>query len=211
MESKLAKIEALLFVSGEQGISYSDLAELTGIFKSALYGQLEQLQKKYAKDPDCCLTILQTKEKVRLVTKKEFAPLLNSYFAAPNTASLSRAAMETLAIVAYKQPVTRVQIEEIRGISSGGSLKRLQLLELIKEKGRLEVPGRPIVYVTTEFFLDRFGLKSLAELPPFPQAKQLELPLETDELLDLFNSKLKANDEKEDRSGEKGTFTKSNG
>ena len=194
MKSKLAKIEALLFVSGEQGILLSDLAELTGIFKSALYAQLEQLQKKYVEDPDCCLTILQTKEKVRLATKKEFAPLLDSYFAAPNTASLSRAAMETLAIIAYKQPVTRVQIEEIRGISSGGSLKRLQLLELIKEKGRLEVPGRPIVYVTTEFFLDRFGLKSLTELPPFPLAEQLESPLETDKLLDLFNSKLKSND-----------------
>ncbi|WP_281164979.1 SMC-Scp complex subunit ScpB [Liquorilactobacillus sicerae] len=197
MESNLAKIEVLLFVSGDQGIEISELAELTGIMRPAIYSQLELLQQKYAADPDAGLFVLLNHEKARLVTKKSFAPLLRAYFAAPNTASLSRAAMETLAIVAYRQPVTRVQIEEIRGTSSSGSLKRLQLLELIQKQGRLNVPGRPNVYVTTESFLNHFGLKSLDELPPFPQAEQLDLPLEADDLLELFNNKLE-NKEKEE-------------
>lgn len=199
MESNLAKIEALLFVSGDQGIEISELAELTGILKPAIYSQLELLQQKYMADPDASLFVLLNHEKARLATKKSFAPLLQAYFTAPNVTSLSRAAMETLAIIAYRQPVTRVQIEEIRGTSSSGALKRLQLLDLVREKGRLNVPGRPIVYVTTENFLDHFGLNSLDELPPFPQAEQLDLPLEADDLLELFNNKLENKASKENK------------
>ncbi|KRM89698.1 SMC-Scp complex subunit ScpB [Liquorilactobacillus vini] len=199
MESNLAKIEALLFVSGDQGIEISELAELTGILKPAIYSQLELLQQKYMADPDASLFVLLNHEKARLATKKSFAPLLQAYFTAPNVTSLSRAAMETLAIIAYRQPVTRVQIEEIRGTSSSGALKRLQLLDLVREKGRLNVPGRPIIYVTTENFLDHFGLNSLDELPPFPQAEQLDLPLEADDLLELFNNKLENKASKENK------------
>lgn len=105
-----------------------------------------------------------TDERVRLTTKSVYAPLLENYFAIPNQVSLSRAAMETLSIIAYKQPVTRADIEEIRGVGANGALKRLLLLDLITEAGRLEVPGRPIVYATTEFFFGSFRLTFIARI-----------------------------------------------
>ncbi|AUJ32197.1 MAG: SMC-Scp complex subunit ScpB [Liquorilactobacillus nagelii] len=199
MTSNLAKIEALLFVSGDQGITPSELANLTGLAKPAVFAQLDELKKKYQVDSTSSLKLHMTDERVRLTTKSVYAPLLENYFAIPNQVSLSRAAMETLSIIAYKQPVTRADIEEIRGVGANGALKRLLLLDLITEAGRLEVPGRPIVYATTEFFLDRFGLHSLQELPPFPQAEQLDLPLETDDLLARFNDLVEPAEDKEEK------------
>jgi segregation and condensation protein B len=199
MTSNLAKIEALLFVSGDQGITPSELANLTGLAKPAVFAQLDELKKKYQVDSTSSLKLHMTDERVRLTTKSVYAPLLENYFAIPNQVSLSRAAMETLSIIAYKQPVTRADIEEIRGVGANGALKRLLLLDLITEAGRLEVPGRPIVYATTEFFLDRFGLHSLRELPPFPQAEQLDLPLETDDLLARFNDLVEPAEDKEEK------------
>lgn len=199
MTSNLAKIEALLFVSGDQGITPSELANLTGLAKPAVFAQLDELKKKYQVDSTSSLKLHMTDERVRLTTKSVYAPLLENYFAIPNQVSLSRAAMETLSIIAYKQPVTRADIEEIRGVGANGALKRLLLLDLITEAGRLEVPGRPIVYATTEFFLDRFGLHSLHELPPFPQAEQLDLPLETDDLLARFNDLVGPAEDKEEK------------
>ncbi|KRM08267.1 MAG: SMC-Scp complex subunit ScpB [Liquorilactobacillus ghanensis] len=199
MTSNLAKIEALLFVSGDQGITPGELAELTGLAKPAVFAQLEQLKQKYQADDATSLKLQATAERIRLTTKSLYAPLLENYFAEPNQVSLSRAAMETLAIIAYKQPVTRADIEEIRGVGANGALKRLLLLDLIAEAGRLEVPGRPIVYATTEYFLDRFGLHSLKDLPPFPQVEQLDLPLDTTDLLARFNDLVEPSEEKKEK------------
>ena len=168
MLSNQAKVESLIFVSGNEGISITDLAHLTGLLKPAINEQLKLLIKKYNTDKTCSFELVQTGETVKFTTKKAFAPLIKSYFEAPATTTLSQAAIETLAIIAYKQPI---DIEEIRGVKASGMIQKLMALELIKEDGRLDVPGRPILYSTTEKFLDHFGIKSLNELPPLPQDK----------------------------------------
>ena len=100
---------------------------------------------------------------------------------------ISGACLETLSIVAYKQPVTRIDIEEIRGVQSGGMIQKLLLLDLIREDGRLDAPGRPILYSTTANFLDYFGIKSLSDLPELPEGKDDE---DDDNVMELFNAKL---------------------
>ena len=169
MLSNQAKVESLLFVSGSEGISASQLAQLVGLMKPAVLNQIETLQAKYKEDNSCSFEILQTGENFKLVTKKGFAPLVRHYFEQPTTTNLTPAALETLAIIAYEQPVTRVAIDEIRGVSSSGMIQKLMLLNLIKEDGRLDVIGRPILYATTQEFLDYFGLQSLEELPELPK------------------------------------------
>lgn len=101
---------------------------------------------------------------------------------------ISGACLETLSIIAYKQPVTRIEIEEIRGVQSGGMIQKLLLLDLIKEDGRLDAPGRPILYSTTTNFLDYFGIKTLSELPELPKDKDEQASDE--DVLKLFNEKL---------------------
>ena len=101
---------------------------------------------------------------------------------------ISGACLETLAIIAYKQPVTRIEIEEIRGVQTGGMIQKLLLLDLIKEDGRLDAPGRPILYSTTTAFLDYFGIKTLSELPELPKDKDEQASDE--DVLELFNAKL---------------------
>ncbi|MFT8822116.1 SMC-Scp complex subunit ScpB [Liquorilactobacillus satsumensis] len=196
MQSNQAKIEALLFVAGDEGLSLNQLVELTGLLKPALSAQIEKLAANYAANSDCSLQIITTQERFRLATKQEFASLLQAYFEAPNVASLSHAALETLAIIAYKQPVTRVQIEEIRGVRSTGSLQKLLAFELITEGGRLEAPGRPILYQTTENFLNHFGLHSLKDLPALPQPNEEKGGSEQQDLLELFNETLQEDDSK---------------
>jgi segregation and condensation protein B len=105
-------------------------------------------------------------ESVQLTTAPELAPVIEHYLGLEATSHLSRAALEALAIVAYQQPVTRPQVDAIRGVNSDGVLKSLLNKGLVQEAGRTEGPGRPILYTTTADFLGHFGLNSLAELPP---------------------------------------------
>lgn len=190
MLSNQAKIESLLFVSGTEGISLSELAQLTGLLKPALIEQLNKLQAKYQADKSCSLEIIQANERYRLVTKKGFASLVRRYFELPTMTELSGAALETLAIIAYKQPVTRIDIDEIRGVQSSGMIQKLLLLGLIKEGGRLDLPGRPIVYQTTDDFLDYFGLESLKDLPALPEVKEDDKQANGSDFLELFQQTL---------------------
>lgn len=190
MLSNQAKIESLLFVSGTEGISLSELSQLTGLLKPAIVEQLGKLQSKYQADKTCSFELLKADERYRLATKKGFASLVKRYFESPTMTELSGAALETLAIIAYKQPVTRLDIDEIRGVQSSGMLQKLLLLGLIEEGGRLELPGRPIVYKTTEAFLDYFGLESLAALPAFPKVEDEETRTDGTDFLELFQQTL---------------------
>ena len=90
---------------------------------------------------------------------------MREYSRAPINQSLSRAALETLSIIAYKQPITRIEVDEIRGVNSSGAISKLQIFDLIRENGKKEVLGRPNLYVTTDYFLDYMGINSLEELP----------------------------------------------
>ena len=163
--SKLAEIEALLFVAGEDGLRVRQLAELLSMPPTGVTQSLEKLAEKYQKDEDSSLALLETSNTYKIVTKQDFAELLREYSKAPINQSLSRAALETLSIIAYKQPITRVEVDEIRGVNSSGAISKLQMFDLIRENGKKEVLGRPNLYVTTDYFLDYMGINSLEELP----------------------------------------------
>lgn len=163
--SKLAEIEALLFVAGEDGLRVRQLADLLSIPPTGVIQSLEKLAEKYRKDEDSSLALLETSNAYKIVTKQDFADLLREYSKAPINQSLSRAALETLSIIAYKQPITRIEVDEIRGVNSSGVISKLQIFDLIRENGKKEVLGRPNLYVTTDYFLDYMGINSLEELP----------------------------------------------
>lgn len=163
--SKLAEIEALLFVAGEDGLRVRQLAELLSLPPTGVTQSLEKLAEKYQKDEDSSLALLETSNTYKIVTKQDFAELLREYSKAPINQSLSRAALETLSIIAYKQPITRMEVDEIRGVNSSGAISKLQIFDLICENGKKEVLGRPNLYVTTDYFLDYMGINSLEELP----------------------------------------------
>ena len=163
--SKLAEIAALLFVAGEDGLRVRQLAELLSLPPTGVTQSLEKLAEKYQKDEDSSLALLETSNTYKIVTKQDFAELLREYSKAPINQSLSRAALETLSIIAYKQPITRMEVDEIRGVNSSGAISKLQIFDLICENGKKEVLGRPNLYVTTDYFLDYMGINSLEELP----------------------------------------------
>ena len=163
--SKLAEIEALLFVAGEDGLRVRQLAELLSMPPTGVTQSLEKLAEKYQKDEDSSLALLETSNTYKIVTKQDFAELLREYSKAPINQSLSRAALETLSIIAYKQPLTRMEVDEIRGVNSSGAISKLQIFDLIRENGKKEVLGRPNLYVTTDYFLDYMGINSIEELP----------------------------------------------
>src|SRR4029079_2366144 len=124
----------------------------------------------------------------RLVTKAEYAPWLKRLDKAKAAQKLSRSALEALAIIAYKQPLVRAEIEDIRGVETSGVLRTLLERKLVRIVGRKEVPGRPIMYGTTKFFLEHFGLQDLSQLPPLREFKELGdsekalLPIEEESL-----------------------------
>ena len=123
----LAEIEGLLFISGDEGISLGDLAKVTGYLKPAILEMIAQLKEKYQQDENCALTLLDSDSVYRLATKAQLADVMQHYFEEPLTTPLTQTLLEVLAIVAYKQPLTRLEIDEIRGVQSSGSLQNLRL------------------------------------------------------------------------------------
>lgn len=179
----LSKIEALLFVAGEDGLSLRQLATLLDIPVTALLQQLEKMAQKYERDDNSALSLLESSKTYKLVTKKDYADLLRQYSKTPINQSLSRASLEVLSIIAYKQPITRIEVDNIRGVNSSSTISKLQAFDLIQEAGKKEVLGRPNLYVTSDYFLDYMGINSLEELP---DASSIELK---DEEFTLFDNK----------------------
>ncbi|WP_125572886.1 SMC-Scp complex subunit ScpB [Levilactobacillus huananensis] len=168
--SPLAQIESLLFVSGDEGITVADLAAATGLLRPAILASLERLAEKYRADPDSSLELMVNETTYRLVTKATAGDLIKRYFENPLSTSLSPASLEVLAIIAYRQPITRIEIDEIRGVQSASTVQKLVLRRLIEDAGRLDEPGRPKLYRTSAYFLDYFGLEEITDLPPLPAA-----------------------------------------
>ncbi|MGX6961132.1 SMC-Scp complex subunit ScpB [Vagococcus xieshaowenii] len=183
-----SKIEALLFVVGQEGISIDELAYYTHQPTNVIYEEIEQLSQKYLADAQCALNILEVGTHYVLTTKKEMADLLKTYAQSSLSHNLSQAALESLSIIAYKQPITRVEIDDIRGVQSSGSLQKLLARNLIEERGRMDGPGRPILYGTTNYFMNYFGLESLDQLPSIDE---MEKEFADDMPTDLFFDKLK--------------------
>ena len=151
-------------MAGEEGISAKQLAEVTGQDPGIARDAVLEL-KADLKRQGRGLRVAEVAGGYRLTTLPEHAPYFERLAYTPGRQSLSQAALETLAIIAYRQPITRVEIEEIRGVKSERALQSLVNKDLIEEVGRAEAIGRPILYGTTKSFLDYFGLPSLTELP----------------------------------------------
>ncbi|UQZ32456.1 SMC-Scp complex subunit ScpB [Paenibacillus sp. PK3_47] len=157
-------IEGLLFLSGDEGLSVRQIAEITEQRADVAGRALEELREDFTQQGRG-LQVVQIAGNYRLATLPDHAPYFERLAYSPSRSSLSQAALETLAIVAYRQPITRVEIEEIRGVKSERAIHTLSNKDLIQEVGRAEAVGRPILYGTTKSFLDSFGLASLQELP----------------------------------------------
>lgn len=178
-------LESLLFVSGDEGV---DVQQLKSILEIDNVDEVVlSLQNDY-KDENRGIQIAVLGNRLKLVTKKENKEYIQKMIACEENDNLSEAALETLAIIAYNQPVTRLMVDEIRGISSSHMIRKLVYKNLICEVGRSETAGRPILYGTTPLFLDYFGLKSIKDLPNIEIEKN-------DSVTDLYNSKYKEIDQ----------------
>jgi segregation and condensation protein B len=161
-------LESLLFAAGDEGLSLKQIASVLEVEEVMAYEIVTELEKDYGKDDNRGISIVQLAGVYQLATKKEHAIYLKKLVESPGASHLSQAALETLAIIAYKQPITRAEVEEIRGVKTERPLHTLSSRALIKEVGRAEGTGRAILYGTTKEFLDYFGLKTIKELPPLP-------------------------------------------
>ncbi|HHV65816.1 MAG TPA: SMC-Scp complex subunit ScpB [Peptococcaceae bacterium] len=161
-DTDIAALEALLFVAKEP-LSISKMAEILELSSEDILELLQILQERYAAT-DSGLILVEVENSYRLATKPEMARYIETLYKQPASA-LSNAALEVLSIVAYKQPITRGEIDFIRGVQSDRALATLVEKGLVREVGRKDGPGRPILYGTTEAFLVHFGLNSLADLP----------------------------------------------
>lgn len=197
MTNYISVLEGLLFVAGDDGISLEEASYILELEKSAVRQLLDELKKRL-EDENSGLELLLTASHYKLVTKASLKSYIEKYAVSPYSSQLSQASLETLAIIAYKQPVTRVDIESIRGVQSSGSIQKLLLRDLIEEAGRLETPGRPKLYKTTAYFMDYFGLESLDALP---DASDL-FDLDSEEANQLFRDNHDLFEELEMRSKE---------
>ena len=175
-----AVVEGLLFMA-ENPLSVGELAKVIDIDESGVREVLSLLMEDYSKEGRG-IVLREVGGGYLLTTSPIVEPYLDKIFAEKKT-KLSHAAYETLSIIAYKQPVTRSQIEYIRGVKSDGPIQQLQLRGLIEEKGRLEQAGRPVVFGTTDEFLVAFGLKQIEDLPKYEECQNFDFELAEDETL----------------------------
>jgi len=182
--NKLAILEGLLFVVGDDGLTLKQIMDILEIDQDEAKSLIIELKGSYD-DEKRGIKINILGDRFKLSTKKEHRDYYQKLIETPDNNNLSQAALETLAIVAYNEPLTRVEIDEIRGVNSRDMLRKLVAKGLIKEEGRSDLPGRPILYATTREFLDYFGLASKDDLPKFE--KKIE-KIDDDET-DLYHSK----------------------
>ncbi|KAA9026176.1 SMC-Scp complex subunit ScpB [Niallia endozanthoxylica] len=162
-------IESLLFAAGDEGLTLKQIAQVLEMDEVLANQVLQELITEYSENTNRGIMLVELAGTYQLATKKEHSIYLKKLVESPHTTALSQAALETLAIIAYKQPITRIEIEEIRGVKTDRPLQTLSAKALIKEVGRAEGAGRAYLYGTTKEFLDYFGLKSIEELPPLPE------------------------------------------
>jgi segregation and condensation protein B len=181
-----AVLEGLLFVVGEDGLTIDKIEEVLNINEDEAKNLIRELKKDY-EDESRGLRIDFLGNRFKLTTKFEHREYYQKLIENPETNFLSQAALETLAIIAYNEPITRVQIDTLRGVGSTSIIRKLVAKGFIKECGRSEIPGRPILYETTHEFLDYFGLATIDDLPNIKDI--IEEVNEEDENTDLYTSK----------------------
>jgi segregation and condensation protein B len=183
-------VEALLF-SAQKPLSIHELAaavkgagaedelspnEFRRATEAEIAAAIEQLKIEYIQEHRA-FQIIEKAEGWQLATDPAFAPWVRQLFPAPKPARLTAPALETLSIIAYRQPITRADVEAVRGVNIDGVLQTLMERGLVKIAGRAEIPGRPLLYETTQFFLDHFGLRTLDELPNAEELRKRYLPV----------------------------------
>ncbi|MFC0523097.1 SMC-Scp complex subunit ScpB [Pontibacillus salicampi] len=183
--------EGLLFASGDEGMTRKQLAEVMELDTETIQLVLDELKYDYEHESRG-ITLMKSKSYYHLTTKPTHAPYFRKLMDSPHASRLSQAALETLAIIAYQQPITRTEIEEIRGVKCDRPIQTLVNRFLIEERGRKEGIGRAILYGTTTDFLTYFGLTSIEELPPLPEGTSEE---EKEEEADLFFGNRKEEEE----------------
>lgn len=168
VKEKLGAIEAILFASGEPVEIYR-LSEACLVDAGSLPSMIKLLNERY---DDCGsgICIKKLDSSYQMCTREKFAPQIKAVLETKKTAPLSNAAMEALTIIAYNQPVSKGFVENVRGIDSSSVINNLVEKGLVEEAGRLDVPGKPLIYRTTPVFLRSFGLSSISELPPLPSS-----------------------------------------
>lgn len=177
---------ALLYTAGDQGITLVDLAATLQTDQAAIRQHLEDLMQQMTQDNQEALVIQQYGDVYKLLTKPQYYTLIKNYWQLLQTSTLSQAALEILAIIAYRQPITRIEIDEIRGVkNSSSTLQTLVIRQLVQNVGHKNAPGRPRLYGTTPEFLDYFGLKNLAQLPDLSEFQNEKFP--DQENFHLFN------------------------
>jgi segregation and condensation protein B len=173
----IAIIEAVLFAYAEP-ITAEKLAQICAVEKTEIIEELARLKTR-CESEESGLVLLELAGTYQIATKPKFAPYIKEAVETRRQVPLSPAAMEVLAIIAYNQPVSKAFVEQVRGIDSSSVVNTLNERGLVEEAGRLDLPGRPIAYRTTEAFLRCFGIRKLSELPPLPiENEQLELETE---------------------------------
>lgn len=183
-----AVVEGLLFVVGEDGLTLNQLVDILDVDMDMVKQILSNLKDKYESD-NSGIRINFLGNTFKLTTKKEHKEYFQKLIENPESNVLTQAALETLAIVAYNEPITRIEVDEIRGVSSSQMIRKLVAKGFLKEVGRSDAVGRPILYKTTSEFLDYFGLSTIDDLPKFEEL------VENQESTDLYHSKYS---EKED-------------
>ena len=186
MDSKnlMSRIEALLFVAGDDGMTARQLAQYLEVGVIDIEAGLSELETKYNETEEHGITIKQLAGTYQLTTKQSVADTIKKLVENPTSQVLTSASLEVLAIIAYKQPITRAEVEDLRGVKSERPIQTLVSRALVQEVGRAEGPGRAILYGTTKEFLNYFGLKDISELPPLPTEES-----EEEEATDLFMTK----------------------
>ena len=178
LEKETALVEAVLYLESDP-IDEGQIGRICGIPKETVKTVLEKLKERYA-SADCGLELSHIGGAVVISAKREYweSSSIKERYGRKNEGKISRAAMETLAIVAYSQPVTRAEIEKIRGVSADNMIRLLLEKNLVREAGKKDIPGRPVMYGTTKDFLKTFGLTSIAELPKLSESDLEKFELE---------------------------------
>lgn len=180
-----AIIEGLLFVSGEDGLTLDELCSITEKEIDEVKANIKELYNDY-EDSDRGIKLEFLGNHFKLTTKKEHKEYYKKLITEEINSTLSQSALETLAIIAYNEPITRLDVDNIRGVNSSYAIRKLLLKGLIQDVGRSDMPGRPILYGVTSKFLDYFGLGSIDELPEITVENN-----DTNEETNLFESKYK--------------------
>jgi segregation and condensation protein B len=186
----LGVLEGILFVVGDEGVTLNQICDILGIEMEEAKALLMELKKTYDAE-DRGIRISYLGDAFKLTTKKEHKEYYRKLIENPESNTLSQAALETLAIIAYNQPITRIELDQIRGVNNVHMIRKLAAKGLIKEVGKSTLAGRPNLYATTSEFLDYFGLSSISDLPTIISKEE---PTTEDET-ELFTSIYKEENE----------------